>query len=748
MPTPPQLLEPGAEALGRTGTDDGIATAASEEPEVRYTRGNSVSYNGQFVQLKPSMDAFRALSSRHKRDGTADTFSILKPAEVNAESARPVGRALKSAPLAHGRGSNWSAVEPTAVASTGDEDSNETLGELSHSDAGLPGSQAQAGGLATSGTGGSSSSSSSGTQEDVGLLFVSERDEGIAELYYAGEGGHGEPVKIHEEIGYHNRPSAVPGENRVVYAGTYDCTPEGWVAVASMPSTLMPGEVGFTDNRRPDTDQFLPTHIHVFRAADGAGRRLVARYGGWPQWSADGKSLFFHRRLGFCATCHWAVFQVDVEDLLKAPGGGMPSGGGGGGRGVLGSEEKLPAEEQVSPAGVDVFTPAVAPNGRFLAVGTRRPLGPSAGAATTRQVELFDLATRTLVALAPPAPHLGTGAGAGVTAGAGAGVGAGAAAGAGMGAGAGCGSVAMYNPFVSPDSRRVGYHRCECSSAHERRRVPIVQPLRSPVPGLQLVRVANDFPVFSRDARWLGATRMFPQPGVVVLGVPDFREPRFAFKGNAFGLNWNPTRNTLYTSNGQFFADLSLGVPIRHTANNAFPAVSPDGKRVVFRSGRSGYKNLYIMDADGGERRALARLTEGPWDDTMPAWSPTGEWIAFSSDRGGHAGVFSAYLVRPDGTGLRRVLKTGERFGRVNHLHFSPDGGSLVFCSDFGSYSAEPIGGPPQYQAYGQIFIMRIDGSGLRRLHFQPWESGTPSWAPLSTPFEESPYGEEVNCSG
>jgi Tol biopolymer transport system component len=69
------------------------------------------------------------------------------------------------------------------------------------------------------------------------------------------------------------------------------------------------------------------------------------------------------------------------------------------------------------------------------------------------------------------------------------------------------------------------------------------------------------------------------------------------------------------------------------TKNNAFPAASPDGKYVVFRSSRSGYKNLYIMDAVHGEEKYLRRLTEGPWGDTMPAWSPDNEWIAFASNR-------------------------------------------------------------------------------------------------------------------
>ncbi|MFS7993652.1 putative transcription factor WD40-like family [Helianthus anomalus] len=37
------------------------------------------------------------------------------------------------------------------------------------------------------------------------------------------------------------------------------------------------------------------------------------------------------------------------------------------------------------------------------------------------------------------------------------------------------------------------------------------------------------------------------------------------------------------------------------TGNNVFPSCSTDGKQLVFRSGRPGHKNLYILDAVDGE---------------------------------------------------------------------------------------------------------------------------------------------------
>ena len=71
---------------------------------------------------------------------------------------------------------------------------------------------------------------------------------------------------------------------------------------------------------------------------------------------------------------------------------------------------------------------------------------------------------------------------------------------------------------------------------------------------------------------------------------------------------------------------------------------------MVFRSGRTGDKNLYIMSTKG-EEHGLVRLTEGPWDDTMPGWTPASGWIVFASSRNyvesnRPAGAFDIFMVR------------------------------------------------------------------------------------------------------
>ena len=59
--------------------------------------------------------------------------------------------------------------------------------------------------------------------------------------------------------------------------------------------------------------------------------------------------------------------------------------------------------------------------------------------------------------------------------------------------------------------------------------------------------------------------------------------------------------------------------------------VSPDGKRIAFTSMKNGGdRDIYVMDADGGNQR---NLTKHPDSDWHPVWSPDGKRIAFVSNR-------------------------------------------------------------------------------------------------------------------
>lgn len=85
------------------------------------------------------------------------------------------------------------------------------------------------------------------------------------------------------------------------------------------------------------------------------------------------------------------------------------------------------------------------------------------------------------------------------------------------------------------------------------------------------------------------------------------------------------------------------------------PEFSPDGKEIAFLSTLSGLPQVWIMNAAGGFPRLVT-----PFEEPVGgfAWSPDGKWLAVSVAPGG--GLNSqVYLIRPDGTGARRITDGG-----------------------------------------------------------------------------------------
>jgi TolB protein len=82
------------------------------------------------------------------------------------------------------------------------------------------------------------------------------------------------------------------------------------------------------------------------------------------------------------------------------------------------------------------------------------------------------------------------------------------------------------------------------------------------------------------------------------------------------------------------------------------PAWSPDGTKIAFTSDREDpgctficNEEIYVMNADGGGQ---TRVTSNPASDLGPDWSPDGSKIAFESYRDGN---YEVYVMNADGTG-------------------------------------------------------------------------------------------------
>ena len=99
--------------------------------------------------------------------------------------------------------------------------------------------------------------------------------------------------------------------------------------------------------------------------------------------------------------------------------------------------------------------------------------------------------------------------------------------------------------------------------------------------------------------------------------------------------------------------------------------VSPDGREIAFDL----LGDIYVIPIEGGDAR---QLTEGMAWNKQPAYSPDGEWIAFTSDR---AGGDNIWIMRRDGSDVRQI--TSESFRLMNGPAWTPDSEFIVARKHF-----------------------------------------------------------------
>ena len=128
------------------------------------------------------------------------------------------------------------------------------------------------------------------------------------------------------------------------------------------------------------------------------------------------------------------------------------------------------------------------------------------------------------------------------------------------------------------------------------------------------------------------------------------------------------------------------------TANDREPAISPDGRRLVFNSDRLGYYEIHLAGADGSNQVAVTGM--GPTAMGSPRWSPDSQTIAFDRYENGHSTI---YTVSADGGMPRRI--TDERFRDIRPS-FSHDGKWIYFASNRSGpveiWKVSVAGGEPQ----------------------------------------------------
>src|SRR5262249_28130410 len=121
-----------------------------------------------------------------------------------------------------------------------------------------------------------------------------------------------------------------------------------------------------------------------------------------------------------------------------------------------------------------------------------------------------------------------------------------------------------------------------------------------------------------------------------------------------------------------------------------------------------GVKELYVMDYDGGNLRALTNYKSIV---LTPAWSPDGEKIAFTSYRRGSPDI--EILSRVDG----RPYTFDRADGTTITPAWSPDGSKIAFASSRDGSDTE-------------IYVSDWNGKNLRRLTVNKAPDASPVWNP------------------
>lgn len=158
----------------------------------------------------------------------------------------------------------------------------------------------------------------------------------------------------------------------------------------------------------------------------------------------------------------------------------------------------------------------------------------------------------------------------------------------------------------------------------------------------------------------------------------------------------------------------------------AFSGATPPAKngRIAYMvKDRRGHWQIWVANSD---LSGAKKLTHGRYDSGWAVWSPNGKRLAFDSSRTDYTPnnsrhVNDVFVMKPDGTGVKKLTDSK---GVSGETAWSPNGSLLAFEADRGNR-----------KGFSAIYVMRAKGGSLRRITHPrpPFSDYKPRFSPDGT---------------
>lgn len=202
-----------------------------------------------------------------------------------------------------------------------------------------------------------------------------------------------------------------------------------------------------------------------------------------------------------------------------------------------------------------------------------------------------------------------------------------------------------------------------------------------------------------------GSSKTLPAiPSLSRLQMPAFAPDSSALAFVSYGAALSPA-----APSGLLVTRTADGVRMLVSPAGRSPAWSPDAKTIAYSN-----PGLTLTAVETGSTTELTAF-----EVYGPDWSPNGEQIAFAAYFQDPRGSNAIWLIRPDGTQLTDISVHGT--GEWITPAWDPDGTALVHARY----------GPGM--SVSQIYVMKSDGSGGRRLSYSNELDYYPRWSPDSS---------------